>query len=249
MELETDRTRSLAQPHPPPAGTRVLLPVLVSVLALAAVVAATGFFEILITGVIGIPLPAPDPTRPLRARDFVVIAVATDLALLVVGALLLGVYPGRTRTRIRLDLTARALRLSFVALAAVLVVNALGAWIMSSRGEVYTGLPRLPGGWKWLVLLLTAAAMAPVAEELFFREALLSRVFAASARPLAIVLASAAFGLLHAAAGGPVLVLALTFMGIVLAILRVRTGSLGPSILVHAANNLLAICFAGASGG
>ncbi len=51
-------------------------------------------------------------------------------------------------------------------------------------------------------------------------------------------------GCLHLTVGGPLLFLALSVRGIVLGFVRLRTGSLGPAILVHAVNNLSAILLA-----
>ena len=125
---------------------------------------------------------------------------------------------------------------------AILLVNVAMTALSNRIGEDYSGAPDLgPGGMAAAGVVLAAVVLAPLAEELFFREMLLTRALAGSPRWLAVATTAAAFGALHLAVGGVVLMLTLTFMGAVLAWLRFRTGSLGPPILVHALNNAVAL--------
>lgn len=81
-------------------------------------------------------------------------------------------------------------------------------------------------------LTLGAVVVAPLSEELFFRGVLLQALCLHLGRAWPAVLISAGcFGLVHAAQ--PQDVLPLLSMGVVLAYLRVRTGSLWPCVLVH----------------
>lgn len=94
-----------------------------------------------------------------------------------------------------------------------------------------------PAG-TWM-LSIFGVTVAPMMEELFFRGFL----YPALARPLGItasvLLTSALFALIHssqlAAAWAPLLLLFI--VGLVLTIVRVRTGSVVPGFLLHAAYN------------
>jgi membrane protease YdiL (CAAX protease family) len=84
-------------------------------------------------------------------------------------------------------------------------------------------------------------AIAPVAEELFFR----GYFFAALARwhgpGLAAVLTGVVFGAVHGLGQTPVAFLVpLAFLGFVLCLLYQRTGSVLPCIVLHIINNALA---------
>jgi membrane protease YdiL (CAAX protease family) len=173
----------------------------------------------------------------LSPPGFVLIAIATDVAIVAVAFVLLQ----RGSDRIRLAVPKRMLPAVLVGCVAMGVVNGLGSLAISRSGEIYTGFPEVTLDAWGLVVLVVAGLVAPVAEELFFREAILVRVFRDTPRGVAIVLSSAVFGLLHLSAGGPILILTLFLMGVVLGELRLRTGSLGPPIVVHAVNNLAAV--------
>lgn len=92
-----------------------------------------------------------------------------------------------------------------------------------------------------------AVAVAPVAEELFFRgllQTLLVRVV--RSRWLAIGLASVAFGAVHFPQ--PHAVAALILLGILIGYAYERTGSLLPPIVIHAAFNLKTLIWEALSG-
>ena len=167
---------------------------------------------------------------------FLVRALATDLGLLAASLGVLAFFPGGVRLRLR----AREILPVVVSFAAMFSVNLLASWAIGATGEPYSGLPEIPRGLLGAAVVLTAAVAAPASEELFFREALLARVFAGTPRAFALGTTSVGFSALHLGAGGPLLFLALTGMGLVLGFLRLRTGSLGAAILVHGANNLAA---------
>ncbi len=101
------------------------------------------------------------------------------------------------------------------------------------------------GGTPWgtAQLFVGAVLVAPLAEELFFRGVLLSATFAALRHGwLAITLSGFAFGAVHSSQ--PQDVLPLSFMGVALGYLRVRSGSLLPGIVVHLLFNLRTMVFA-----
>lgn len=86
----------------------------------------------------------------------------------------------------------------------------------------------------WL-LILTVGVLAPVAEELVFRGLVFRRMKDWMKPGLAIVLSSLIFGLYH---GNMVQFLYATLMGIMLAVIYNRTGTLWTSILAHVTANL-----------
>jgi len=180
----------------------------------------------------------------LSPPAFLLHAAGTQMGLLVVTGVLLLTRGGRVPLRI----ARRDLAPSVLGLLVLLSINVLASWGMEELREAYLGVPEIPMGVMGVLVVAVAAGFAPVAEELFFREALLCRVFAASPRPFAILLTSFGFGALHLGVGGPVLFLALSGMGAVLAVVRLRTGSLGAAIVIHAANNLAALALATSGG-
>jgi membrane protease YdiL (CAAX protease family) len=113
-------------------------------------------------------------------------------------------------------------------------------------GRIVPGNSRLifvqrPSGVGLLLLaLLVTAVAAPICEEVVFR-GMLFRLLRHRFPLWAAVLASAvAFGLAHAnPAISPALLPTFMYMGIVLALVYVRTGWLTNTILLHSANNAL----------
>jgi membrane protease YdiL (CAAX protease family) len=99
-----------------------------------------------------------------------------------------------------------------------------------------------PGGIGILLLALVVTAVAaPICEEIFFRGMLLRLLRTRLPLWAAITVSAVAFGLAHAS---PAVSLALLptfmYMGIVLAAVYVRTGSLTTNILLHAFSNAIA---------
>jgi membrane protease YdiL (CAAX protease family) len=93
------------------------------------------------------------------------------------------------------------------------------------------------------ILTLVLVIGAPIAEELFFRGLLLRSVqrrFAASAHAdaWAVGISAVVFGLVHFE---PLQFAALVAFGVVLGILAVRSGRLGPGIWAHAAFNAVTV--------
>lgn len=105
-------------------------------------------------------------------------------------------------------------------------------------------------GWSLVVPSALVIVGAPMFEELFFRGVLLRSLLSlcASRRrlagiALAVVLDGVLFGLAHLGTDQWVQLPGLASVGVVLAILAVRTGRLGPSIVTHASFNAIAVYF------
>ena len=94
--------------------------------------------------------------------------------------------------------------------------------------------------------LFTVAILAPVTEEVYFRGIVLGWMRRHWGLAWAIGLSSLVFGVMHlkwltpGGAGGMVATAELVAMGIVLALVALRTGSLWASFLTHGVNNLCA---------
>lgn len=95
--------------------------------------------------------------------------------------------------------------------------------------------PAMPH-WVRALVVATAVVIAPVAEELFFRGILQTRLGDVFPRRfVGVVVAAVCFGLVHSTQ--PAAVLPLTMMGLILGMVYERTGSLIAPILVHALFN------------
>ncbi|MES2254065.1 MAG: type II CAAX endopeptidase family protein [Pseudomonadota bacterium] len=140
------------------------------------------------------------------------------------------------------------------------VAAGLGAVIVSSVVEflsdryLHTNLAQdstttmvLPHRADQLALgVFTVAILAPLTEEVYFRGIVLGWMRRHWGMAWAIVLSSLAFGIMHlkwmtpGGTGGMVATAELVAMGILLALVAVRTGSLWASVITHAVNNCLA---------
>lgn len=90
---------------------------------------------------------------------------------------------------------------------------------------------------KILGVIVTCIA-APIAEELIFRGALLSGLVKNFKAPAAVVLSALAFSFMHM---NPEQTVYQFLLGIVLGIFALKSGSLLPPIIIHAASNLIAV--------
>ena len=94
--------------------------------------------------------------------------------------------------------------------------------------------------------ILTVAILAPLTEEVYFRGIVLGWMRRHWGMVWAIGLSSLVFGVMHlkwltpGGTGGMVATAELVVMGILLALVAVRTGSLWTSIITHAVNNFCA---------
>ncbi len=86
-----------------------------------------------------------------------------------------------------------------------------------------------------LLALIGLTVLPPLVEEVVFRGILIERLSVKWRLTAAILISSIAFGILHADPVGA------TAFGVMTTVLYLRTGSLWPGILIHFANNLLAL--------
>ena len=185
-------------------------------------------------GAIRITEQGPEP------GTFIVLALCSTAGFLSVSGFLILMFRGPIGLAFHRSHVGPAV----AALAAILLANLAGTFLGRWLGENYAGAPDLRSGGPAVTgVFLVAVILAPAVEELFFREVLLIRALAGTSRTLAISVTAVGFGLFHMTAGGIALVLTLTFMGVVLAWLRLRTGSLAAPFLVHALNNAVALLF------
>jgi CAAX protease family protein len=125
----------------------------------------------------------------------------------------------------------------------IVLVSALSAVLLNGGRPVPGNSTQLfvqpPRGIGILLMaLLVSAVAAPVCEEIFFRGMLFRLLRDRLPFAAAVLLSATAFGLAHAS---PRINLALLpvfiYMGVVLALVYTRTGSLTTSIMLHATNN------------
>lgn len=240
---------SAAVPFPDPPMARVwtswVRPTLVGAVALAAAVVVADLVQLAYSAVTGYPIAEGAEGSALPAGTFLLRALATDVGLLAVSFGIFRVHPGELRFRVG----RREVALVAACFAGTFCANLLASWAMEASGEPYSGIPDIPRGLLGVAVVAAASTIAPAAEELFFREALMIRVFPPGSRGFALGITAVAFAALHWNAGGPLLFLGLASIGIVLGALRIKTGSIGASILVHGANNLAATLLALAARG
>lgn len=200
---------------------------------LAVVVIATLGFALAVT--LGLPVPRPGVVS--TTGSFLLgVAITSGTLAVVALASIATLRPGSR------DSTSARWGGAFATILLVVVgINLAGTWTMRRVGESYTGMPEIDGPWAAGAVLIAAVVVAPVAEEWFFREVVLVRCFPDGPTPLALAVSSIGFGALHLGSGGPVLIATLTALGFALGWLRLRTGSIGPPIVVHGAQNLVAL--------
>jgi hypothetical protein len=89
-----------------------------------------------------------------------------------------------------------------------------------------------------LLMAVIAAVAAPLAEEVLFRGIIFRALRIKTGFVVAALISGALFGLIHME---PFQAIQLSMLGVVLAWLYDRTGSLWPSIILHATNNLVTL--------
>jgi membrane protease YdiL (CAAX protease family) len=124
-----------------------------------------------------------------------------------------------------------AFQLSFVALS-----YWAPDWVASTLAEsLFLGAEETAIPWLYnLLMVLLLVVAAPVLEEFLFRGFLLHRWGTRWNPPVAVLMTSVLFGILHGN------VIGLTLFGLVMALLYLRTNSLGVAIAIHALNNAIA---------
>lgn len=89
-----------------------------------------------------------------------------------------------------------------------------------------------------MVQVAALLIVSPLAEETIFRGLILTRLQRSFPDLAAILLSGFLFGIIHAAAGGIVLIIGAAIMGIIFGVISVKTKSLLPAILAHTAANV-----------
>ena len=105
--------------------------------------------------------------------------------------------------------------------------------------ETATSQMIIPSGiWEYITAFAALCIAAPIAEEILCRGVLI-RLFGRYGMAAALISSSLAFALLHFEARTFIQIL---FVGMLLGIFRICTGSVIPGIIMHSANNLLSLC-------
>jgi len=128
----------------------------------------------------------------------------------------------------------------YIILSLILTTLASGLPFYNAEQIQDTGFTQLTHGFEYLLAFITLVVVAPVAEEILFRGYLLGKLRKHVPLWTAILLTSLLFGFIHFAWNVGVDVFALS---IVLCILRVSTGRLWPSIMLHMLKNGIAFYF------
>ena len=196
----------------------------------------------LVANLAGTAIGPKPPLDVSLAAQFVIVTVTSIIAcgwLLARGATVvdLGLAPVRPREDVMLAVTGVAL-----VLAPLLGLNAWLSTIKPYEHRVIDLLTTNRDVWGVTLVATTACLAAPFGEELFFRRILqgwLEKTMPTSNGMWAIGLASLAFAAAHAGQG--LAYVPLFPLGFVLGWLARRTGSIIPSILLHALFNAVSV--------
>ncbi|HZX71966.1 MAG TPA: CPBP family intramembrane glutamic endopeptidase [Rhodanobacter sp.] len=140
-------------------------------------------------------------------------------------------------------------RFLLLALVIGLATPFLGGWLtqwLAQGHPVTQNIQQLgehaPLGWR-IPLALMAVTLGPLVEELLFRGVLLSALLQRWGTGVAVLLSSLAFALAHLPGLNWQLFALPALLGLALALawLRLRSGSIWPSVVAHGANNALAV--------
>jgi len=212
-----------------------------------AVFAATAFAivgAITVSVALFAALPGTDPQS---TGVFLFVSLAVDAALLAM-IYMQGVRSGVVTMRslgLHADALQPGLKWGVLGAVALLALSAAAGAAMAAlglrqpQGEWLQWLRDLPGPQLAVIFAATAAA-APVAEELFFRGYVFNAYLAEKGTATAYVVSAFVFGLVH---GHVLLLLAIFPMGMTLAYLYRRSGTIIAPVTAHALNN--AVAFAG----
>jgi len=200
-----------------------------------------------VAAMLGGPLQAQRLGLGLRSQ------VALGTVLLAVPALLvLGARPGAARAALgKAAVPARTIQLSLL-LGAALWVGSIGLMEMQSlvlppSAETLDLFRRLhaalaPSGPLDALVSLTVIALLPaLSEELVMRGLLLPSLAARTGAAPAVLLTAAIFALIHL---DPIRLLFTFVLGLLLGLLRLRTRSLWPPVIVHSTLNALTFAIA-----
>ncbi|HET9093622.1 MAG TPA: CPBP family intramembrane glutamic endopeptidase [Solirubrobacteraceae bacterium] len=236
MATETD------EPHSRPPYWAAIAAVLLGL--------AAGFFAQVLTELVGTALGSPSghPTPAV----YIVSNFAFDAAF--VGAALYFSAVGRWMGRREFGYVGTSWRLGAGAVVLAAVAYYLVTLAYSAVFRLH-GTDRLPSSlgvhrsvWAAAFTALFVCAVAPMAEEFFFRGFLFGILRRMSLRVgrgelgpwVAAVIVGLLFGLAHFDSAQPEFLIPLGFLGFVLCLVRWRTGSLYPGMVLHSINNSVA---------
>lgn len=190
-------------------------------------------------GVFGVALHGPPPVLTLVAT------LAQDLAL-IAGAVLVAAsaLKGRvTGGAFGLRPARLASSVGYVIGAYVLFLIVAAAWTtalgIQDRENIAVDLGTRDSVFAFVAAGFLVCVVAPLAEEVFFRGFLYGALRKRGV-PIAALVSGVTFGLAHVASSPIGFVVPLATLGVILALLYERTGSLYPSIALHSLNNSIA---------
>lgn len=131
--------------------------------------------------------------------------------------------------------------------AAVGLACVAGAGLL--RLLLFSGIPDpgrqlvAPYGFTWwglIGMVVTAGALMPLVEEIYYRGILYRWMRSRWRVAVSVPVSAAIFGLTHIHYA-PALMVLVALLGVVLALAYERTGSLWPSVIIHATNNTVAV--------
>lgn len=160
-----------------------------------------------------------------------------------IGILFLAVLMSRDDFRKSFAFQSPNWRTSLPWLVAFLIAGILFAWLEQTfpafRSDAMMNMI-MASSHQPLLTILGAGIAVPLFEEFFFRGVLFGHLERMGNGAVAVVATSVVFALLHAQYQLP-LMLGILCVGVLLGILRWRSGSIWPGVIVHVANNTIAV--------
>jgi membrane protease YdiL (CAAX protease family) len=208
---------------------------------------------LLVASQLAVPQPASTPPLPVGVDRATAVLTLVVSALVEAVFLIAPLYYGiKTRPVDASPWTSlRTLGLRGADLGRTAVMFIAGVVVIYGFSSLYDQLhihtnadtlrqQALHAPYTTLASLLVAIVVAPLCEETFFRGFLLPGLARAMPAWAAVVTSALVFGVAHADLGSLV---PLVVIGLVVGVLRWRTGSLWPGIALHALNNAVAAVY------
>lgn len=114
-------------------------------------------------------------------------------------------------------------------------INAVTEFLFDTGAD--TSLPAAASVWEMIFKLLTLLVLAPILEEILCR-GILMQYLKRYGLAVSLIVSSLCFALLHF---DPTSLVVIFFVGMLLGMIKVSTGSLWASIIAHSVNNLVAM--------